>query len=349
MIYIIFVLFNGINGQYRQRPLTVENSATSIYSQNEVSQGNLCGEVTNYVLSAQPQILKSPYYPAAFSSQTQCAWTITTRDPKARMKIVFDDWKMPITGDGCTTTYFQIMDGTGIDSDTGITGMTSSVKLCGKNPGFIVTNSNHASLTLHGDESGLGTIQRFRLTLTKTYERARMLDYDGHAVIDGRPTHTNAATIPKPRVPSRFPPGSLRPGNSPIYPRPNRPTGPSRAGIGTDVRNKAEFQGASYGFTPIRPQLNPVRPIQTSYGHEGTGQRLSNTVNTAIVSEDSEHVTVEKNEISKIGIIFIYIAVILSLIVIAIVIRKKVERKNRDKSNENHEEMKTGKTKENEL
>ena len=35
MIYIIFVLFNGINGQYRQRPLTVENSATSIYSQNE--------------------------------------------------------------------------------------------------------------------------------------------------------------------------------------------------------------------------------------------------------------------------------------------------------------------------
>ena len=75
-------------------------------------------------------------------------WTARTADPKARIKIVFNDWNMPVSGDGCMTTYFQIMDGSGLDEETGIAGSTASVKLCGRNPGtfsycrFFIERSN---------------------------------------------------------------------------------------------------------------------------------------------------------------------------------------------------------------
>ena len=81
-------------------------------------------------------------------------WTVRVADPAARIKFSFDDWSMPTSGDGCMAMYFQIMDGAGIDDETGISGATASVKLCGKNPGFIVTHTNSATVQLHADEAG---------------------------------------------------------------------------------------------------------------------------------------------------------------------------------------------------
>ena len=120
--------------------------------------------------------------------------------------------------------YFQIQDGTGLDEGTGESGSSAAVKLCGKNPGkycrkryvifitnflgFVVTHENKATVVLHADEAGAAAVQRFKISISKTYDRPRMLDYDGHAVTDGRPSYAKNA----PAVPARAPVGPGRPG-----------------------------------------------------------------------------------------------------------------------------------------
>jgi len=229
--------------------------------------------------------------------------------------------------------YFQIMDGAGIDDDTGVSGATASVKLCGKNPGFIVTHTNTATVQLHADEAGASAMQRFRIILTKTYERPRMLDFDGHAVTDGRPK--GAATPVRPVAPVRpkpFGPKPMGPGpvgagmggpgmGGPGMGGPVGPRGPgpvARPGMGGS--NSATFHGASYGFTNRATGPNQMSANYGQMGHSADSGRQNE-------DEYVEDVEMEKKGISKVALAFIYIAVILSLIVLAIFVRKRTQAK----------------------
>ena len=159
-----------------------------------------------------------------------------------------------------------------------------------------------------------------------------MLDYDGHAVSDGRPRAMKTLNVPKKPV-ARFPPSPVRPVGSAPYPR-----GPGPAVPYQNPALGATFQGASYGYgTPPSPVAKPNFPDYRA-GYNQNHPTLADGTNL-------DNVKVERNEISKIGLIFIYIAVILSLIVIAIVIRKRVERKQREKSEESGEAPKQTETK----
>jgi len=292
-------------------------SAAEIYSNQQVHQGNLCGEITHYIIGAQPQILKSPYYPASFSPQTQCHWTIRTQDPTARIKFTFVDWQMPTSGDGCMAAYFQIQDGTGLDEGTGESGSSAAVKLCGKNPGFVVTHENKATVVLHADEAGAAAVQRFKISISKTYDRPRMLDYDGHAVTDGRPSYAKNA----PAVLARAPVGSGRPGLAMGAVPPRRPgpvsgsAGPTRFG----GPPPAQFHGPTYG------NAHGLGPASNGYtGIHEPGER----------EFENDEIEIESKEISKVALVFIYLAVIIILILMALFIRTKVQKQKEEREKE---------------
>ena len=86
----------------------------------------------------------------------------------------------------------------------------------------MVTHENKATVVLHADEAGAAAVQRFKISISKTYDRPRMLDYDGHAVTDGRPSYAKNAPV----VPARAPVG------------PGRPGLPMGAGAGENVKNE---------------------------------------------------------------------------------------------------------------
>ena len=175
---------------------------------------------------------------------------------------------------------------------------------------------------LHADESGAGDTQRFKIVLSKTYDRPRMLDYDGHAVTDGRPSYAKN----QPAVPARAPIGPPRAG-PPLAPGPaRRPggVGPISGAPGSPRYGPppAQFHGPTYG--------NAHRPGPSSNGYTG------------MVSPDEREfenaeVEIESREISKVALIFIYLAVVIVLILLALFIRKKVQtqKDKREKEKEN--------------
>jgi len=65
-------------------------------------------------------VIKSPFYPASFSSQIQCVWTVKALNPSSRIKIEFQDWVIHASGKGCDQTYLQVTDGSkDVDHATG--------------------------------------------------------------------------------------------------------------------------------------------------------------------------------------------------------------------------------------
>ena len=87
-------------------------------------------------------MIKSPFYPASFSSQIQCVWTVKALNPSSRIKIEFQDWVIHASGKGCDQTYLQVTDGSkDVDHATGRAAATGFVKLCGRNPGTILNSS----------------------------------------------------------------------------------------------------------------------------------------------------------------------------------------------------------------
>ena len=72
-----------------------------------VHQGALCGKTLNYSLvPGDNRNLKSPKYPAGFSSQTQCVWQISS-PPGTRIRVDFDVFQMAATGRACHTVYLE--------------------------------------------------------------------------------------------------------------------------------------------------------------------------------------------------------------------------------------------------
>jgi len=294
----------------------------------QVHQGKVCGEQTSFVLGAKSQVVKSPFYPASFSSQIQCVWSVKALNPSSRIKVEFQDWIIPASGKGCDQTYLQITDGSGdVDHATGKAQATGSVKLCGRNPGFIVTHNSELSLLLHGDSTGDGLslmspVQRFRLIISTTQDAPRMLDYNGHSIANGRPKSVDAkSAAPPSRVMQRtYPPTVVRPRNFPAYG--HQSPAAAHPGMiangGKPPRIHAEFQGAIHGGSNIN-----ARPTQQSF-------------TTARISNDSGSSNKIATQVGNIGIILLLLAILLFAILAIVYLRKKRAKKeeNNEKSDE---------------
>lgn len=321
-------------GQYGYPPRPAPYVPVSVGNGQEVHQGNLCGEVIDYVIGKKPQLLTSPYYPKEFRSQTQCQWTVQTADPSARIKVTFDDFIIPTSGKDCYASYIQFEDGAGLlDPTSGIKANTNSVKVCGKNPGFIVSQTSSLLVMLHADDV-LSQTQRFRLSLSATHERPRLLGLNGHAVKDGKPSEEVGPQ--RPQVYKQRPQQRPHQNSRPISPRKSiLPMNPSSA-------NTAVFQGANYGKAPTPqnrqfdgnfpapgipfggvPRANMGIPPSSRSSYMDTDYNQFNT-NEAI---DVYH---KKKGMSKRALILIYIFIVISLIASAIGIRKLLKKKKED-------------------
>jgi len=274
-------------------------------------------------------VIKSPFYPASFSSQIQCVWTVKALNPSSRIKIEFQDWVIPASGKGCDQTYLQVTDGSkDVDHATGRAAATGFVKLCGRNPGFIVTHNNELSLLLHGDSNGEGLslmppVQRFRLIISTTQDAPRMLDYKGHSISNGRPKAVEAkAAAPPLRVAPRTPYApTVRPRpRFPAYGNPNQSPAAARPGMIGGIqppRIHAEFQGAIHGGS------TNARPTQQ-------------TITTARFENDSGSSKKIATQVGNIGIILLVLALLLFAVLAIVYLRKKRAKaeENKEKSDQ---------------
>jgi len=166
-----------------------ENNAMRKASINEnIHQGALCGKTLNFSLAPgdKGRSLKSPKYPAGFSSQTQCVWQITS-PPGTRIRVDFEIFNIFATGRACSTVYLEFSSLTMDSLGNEIPDLGGSFKICGKNPGYIISQTNQMTVWLHADEAGMGVDQKFLLKLSATREAPRVLAVNGAAVSDGRP------------------------------------------------------------------------------------------------------------------------------------------------------------------
>ena len=114
-------------------------------------------------------VLNSPRYPGSFIEQVidkhkfkvlsfclknQCLWEVRSFDPQARLKIVFDDWSMPLSPSGdCVANYLEIQEHQTF-------GVSQSVKLCGQNPGFYVSKNDKITLVLRSSAQIQGMLYK---------------------------------------------------------------------------------------------------------------------------------------------------------------------------------------------
>jgi len=166
-----------------------------------VEQGTLCGKKQDFFVSDRPQFLTSPYYPGKFPPQVQCLWHARSEDGSL-IRIDFVEWNMqaskPDTVFGseqntqCSLCYLEV---TYYD----IRMKKGSVKLCGKNPGFIVSNGGRIQIQLHGDKLGNPGLFKLKLTKAKQGEMPRLIATDGSGVVNGK--EKNPVRPVKPRYP----------------------------------------------------------------------------------------------------------------------------------------------------
>lgn len=160
-------------------------------------------------------VLNSPRYPGSFIEQNQCLWEVRSFDPQARLKIVFDDWAMPISpSNDCVANYLEIQEHQAF-------GVSQSVKLCGRNPGFYVSNNDKITLVLRSSAQIQGD-KSFSLRVGLTHEPPRTFAQDGSFVIDGE------SPIPRATPPPMLPPPMPQ---QPIQQGPQRPYASQPVGI----------------------------------------------------------------------------------------------------------------------
>lgn len=310
----------GVGGGFRpnQRNAFIpENGAMRKVSMNEhhVHQGAVCGKTLNYSLSPKgSQVLKSPQYPAGFSSQTQCVWTLSA-PPGFRIKFEFEVFHMMITGNACMSTYLEFSDPEfGPADSNGARAMTTggggSFKLCGKNPGVIITQAHQSTVTLHADESG-DPNQRFFLRVSATKEAPRVLRHDGMAVTNGRAKNEVIAPV----LPSV---SKIGPNGAPMMPR-------GGVGIGGRPTQRAPHQYGRVVPPKSVEQLAAERAMETN----------SDT------SSDSTAASVD-NRMKNMGIMFLIIAITILLICAAVVVRRKLIQEPKDEKEEKKEPTNNG-------
>ncbi|CAG5112307.1 Oidioi.mRNA.OKI2018_I69.chr2.g6534.t1.cds [Oikopleura dioica] len=145
-----------------------------------------CGPAA-YLLADQTETLKSPNFPSLFPSQIQCLWNIET-DAGSRIKIEFADWDLPMSrlssaymdapqNTMCTAAYLQF---TYFDFKK----HKSEVKICGANPGFIISNGPRVQIQLHGSDDGRGGLFRLKLSRAPINAQQRLLATDGRSVAE---------------------------------------------------------------------------------------------------------------------------------------------------------------------
>merc|ERR1711970_3330 len=304
-------MMGGVGGGFRpnQRNAFVPENGVMrkvAMSEHHVHQGAVCGKTLNYSLSPKgTQVLKSPQYPAGFSSQTQCVWTLSA-PPGFRIKFEFEVFHMMITGNACMSTYLEFSDPEFGPADTNgaramTTGGGGSFKLCGKNPGVIITSGNQVTVTLHADESG-DPNQRFFLRLSATKEAPRVLRHDGMAVTNGR-AKNEAPVVPGPMM---MMPGS----SSSMVPRGmvGRPT------------QRAPHQ---YG------RVIPPKSVEQLAAERAATMETNSDSSSTTASVD--------NRMKNMGIMFLIIAITILLICAAVVLRRKLIQEPKDEKNEKKE------------
>jgi len=122
-----------------------------------------------------------------FPSQIQCLWNIET-DAASRIKIEFADWDLPVSrlttaykdaaqNTMCTLAYLQI-------TYYNFKKNKSEVKVCGANPGFIISNGPRVQLQLHGSDDGRGGKFRLKLSRVPLNTPQRLLATDGRSVAE---------------------------------------------------------------------------------------------------------------------------------------------------------------------
>ena len=216
--------------------------------------------------------------------------------PGYRIKFEFEVFHMMITGNACMSTYLEFSDPEfGPADSNGARAMTTggggSFKLCGKNPGVIITAAHQSTVTLHADESG-DPNQRFFLRVSATKEAPRVLRHDGMAVTNGRAKNEVIAPV-LPSAPM------MGPNGAPMMPR-------GAVGVG----GGRPTQRAPHQYGRVVPpksveQLAAERAMETN-------------------SDSSDSVTSVDNRMKNMGIMFLIIAITILLICAAVVLRRKL-------------------------
>jgi len=212
---------------------------------------------------------------------------------------------MMITGNGCMSTYleFSAPEFGAADSNGAramMPGGGGSFKLCGKNPGVIVTNANEAVVTLHADESG-DPNQRFFLRVSATKDPPRVLRMDGNAVTNGRAKNEKIAPVLPGMIPGVTMPGAR-------------------------------------GIPGVPGRLPPTHRAPHNYGRVVPPKSVEEIAADRAVAGD--HDTKEESvdtRMQTMGIMFLIIAITILLICAAVVLRRKLTQEPSDEKEEKKE------------
>ena len=166
-----------------------------------------------------------------------------------------------------------------------------SFKLCGKNPGVIVTAANEAVVTLHADESG-DPNQRFFMRVSATKDPPRVLRNDGNAVTNGRAKNEKIAPVLPGMVPGVTMPGA-------------------RGGV---PGRMAPTHRAPHNYGRVVP---PKSVEEMAAGRAVAG------------SQDTKEESVD-TRMQTMGIMFLIIAITILLICAAVVLRRKLVQEPSD-------------------
>lgn len=210
-------------------------------------------------------VLNSPRYPGSFIEQNQCLWEVRSFDPQARLKIVFDDWAMPISpSKDCVANYLEIQEHQAF-------GVSQSVKLCGRNPGFYVSNNDKITIVLRSSAQIQGD-KSFSLRVGLTHESPRTFAQDGSFVVDGESPIPRAT--PPPMLPQPIP-------QQPVQQVPQRPFASQPVGINLFAQPPPALaprgiEMKSAGAPPVQQFQPPQQPQQVQPGFAPPGQAPPN-------------------------------------------------------------------------
>ena len=153
----------------------------------------------------QPTTIATPRYPDNFDVQTQCKWTLKS-NRGGRIKIVFDEWAVPSSGQECRVMYIAVVD-SGVEADVTVETKKKGVNFCGANPGTFVSASSQVELIIHSDSHPSGTIDQrmFLARVSETEESPTKYDI-GRAYTSGHvDTRFNAPKINPAAIPAAAP------------------------------------------------------------------------------------------------------------------------------------------------
>lgn len=261
---------------------------------NRMHQGAICGDRFINV-GGPPQVVKSPYYPGTFGSQVQCVWKIET-DPGSRIKLVFTDFILQLS-EGCQISYLEVAED------------FENSKLCGKVPTTLITRGNKLTMTLHADMASQKVNQRFKVTLSKTYDRP-FIPRGAIDMVAGQKANENIINTYTVKAKNHTPPRAVA----------SRPVIAQKPPM---MLGKGKPMAESFGKRPMR--------IESDYSnhagpnHAGPNQASHEDWIYEVVEEEEEMTFWD----SKLVILF-YLVIVALVIGVFLVLLKKLKKADED-------------------